>query len=534
MTTGSPTGSPPGAARLAALGALLVAEFGAVAVRHWWVELLGDFRDVSALAITLAVALAVFAGDRLKRAAERVAAGARPRFPWSLLALQLAAYGAFVAFTRHLVGRDYHLGEAGAAWTAVWVACGLGVLALWGLVVLPARGWRELMWRGRADIALALAVVVLAWGASRGTQRLWASLADDTLRAVELVLRVGAAELVVDRPARVIGTPGFRVHISPACSGYEGFGLVTAVVGCYLVLCRRELRFPAALVLLPLALAASWVLNVLRIAALVGIGAAGWPVIAVNGFHTQAGWLAFNAVALGVILLGRKVPALARRPDPQRAEGAPLNEPNPAAPYLVPLMVVVGTAMATAAATEGVDRLYGLRVLTGGLALWAFRRAYAVLAPGVSLAALACGLAVYGVWIGCEALIPPPPAETGNPLDLPATERALWFALRVIGAVLLVPVVEELAFRGYLMRRLQGDELGTDTRVRWNWFAVLASSVLFGALHPGRWVAGTLAGVAFAWCYTRRGRLFDAVVAHAVANAALAAHVVATGQWDLW
>ena len=83
----------------------------------------------------------------------------------------------------------------------------------------------------------------------------------------------------------------------------------------------------------------------------------------------------------------------------------------------------------------------------------------------------------------------------------------------------LVPIAEELALRGYLLRRLQGAKLDTDMTGRWNWFAVLVSSVLFGLLHPGRWIAGTLAGVFFAWAFYRRGRLSDAILAHAVTNA---------------
>jgi membrane protease YdiL (CAAX protease family) len=57
--------------------------------------------------------------------------------------------------------------------------------------------------------------------------------------------------------------------------------------------------------------------------------------------------------------------------------------------------------------------------------------------------------------------------------------------------------------------------------------------VAFGALH-GRWLAGTLAGLCYALALYRRGRLGDAVLAHATTNALIAADVLATGTWSLW
>ncbi len=52
--------------------------------------------------------------------------------------------------------------------------------------------------------------------------------------------------------------------------------------------------------------------------------------------------------------------------------------------------------------------------------------------------------------------------------------------------------------------------------------------------HAGsRWIAGTLAGLLYGAVYLRRGRIGDAVVAHAITNGLLAASVLVTGQWNL-
>ena len=54
------------------------------------------------------------------------------------------------------------------------------------------------------------------------------------------------------------------------CSGYEGIGLIWAFLTAYLVLFRRRLRFPRALLLFPIGTLVMWLANGVRIAALVG------------------------------------------------------------------------------------------------------------------------------------------------------------------------------------------------------------------------------------------------------------------------
>jgi hypothetical protein len=100
--------------------------------------------------------------------------------------------------------------------------------------------------------------------------------------------------------------------------------------------------------------------------------------------------------------------------------------------------------------------------------------------------------------------------------------------VRLAGTCLLVPVVEELAFRGFLLRWLVSPEFERIPPRAWTWWAVLLSSLGFGALHS-HWILGTLAGLAFALARLRRGRLGDAILAHALANAGIAVAVLGSG-----
>jgi CAAX prenyl protease-like protein len=116
----------------------------------------------------------------------------------------------------------------------------------------------------------------------------------------------------------------------------------------------------------------------------------------------------------------------------------------------------------------------------------------------------------------------------------PEWSRAGWLALRVIGGVLTVPFVEELAFRAYLLRRLQSSDFEQVPLERFHPWAVAGSSLIFGALHGERWLAASLAGALYAWAATRRGAIIDAVFAHALTNALIAALVLFAGVWNLW
>ena len=209
------------------------------------------------------------------------------------------------------------------------------------------------------------------------------------------------------------------------------------------------------------------------------------------------------------------------------------------AAYVLPFLVLLTTSLVTGAMSrDGFDAFYGLRIVTTRPALWMVRGRLAAAGWRVSWVGVLAGIGAFVLWL---ALVGGPQgsgAEAHGNLGaalgaLEPVSRVLWVVSRFAGAVVIVPLVEELAFRGYLARRLTAADFEAVPLRAITWTAVLASSVLFGLLHRDV-VAGAVVGVLYALAARRRGQLGDAVLAHAVTNALLAATVLATGHWALW
>lgn len=498
----------------------------------WWVTLLDESPLLFQLIIAVTAATLLLGGASLWDEVRRLPAlSLSIRTNGLPLLGHCAALVGFSAVTALLLEGNDAL-SAKSAWTILWVVLGLSTGVLWALTVLPVHLWLLLMWRNRIVLLAGLGVGGAAWGAGLLLQRCWLPMAEATLYIVRGLLGLVYNDVVCRPAERLVGTSTFAVHIAPGCSGYEGVGLISVFVAAYVWLFRRELRFPQALLLWPAGVVILWLSNAVRIAALVAIGTAGWREVALGGFHSQAGWLAFNAVALGLAIVARRLRFFAAA-----GTGVPsglADEPHPATAYLMPFLVIVATTMVTAALTAGFDVLYPLRVLSAAAVLWGCRRAYAELRWSWSWQPFAIGAVVFLMWI----LLVPSRIGEASPLRdglarLSPAWTAIWLIFRIAGATITVPLAEELAFRGYLLRRLQSSGWHELPPGRFSWPSLLISSIVFGMLH-GCWLAGTLAGLAYAGAVSRRGQLLDAVLAHATTNALLAGYVLATGAWALW
>jgi hypothetical protein len=151
-----------------------------------------------------------------------------------------------------------------------------------------------------------------------------------------------------------------------------------------------------------------------------------------------------------------------------------------------------------------------------------------------ALLTLAVGVVVYLAWMRMDWPWAMQGRPTGyNPFQAGAGWGVILAGIRLFGATVVVPVMEELFWRSFLIRYLvtpafTAVRLGTYTPLSFG-----ATVVLFGLEHH-LWLAGMMAGVAYNLLLYNTHRLWPCIVAHALTNLLLGIHVLVTGAWHWW
>ncbi len=488
-----------------------------------------SFRQLVLVAIAAAIAFAVISWPNRHALAESWSAEIE-RASWRRpLAVNLALFGllmiATIAFSRHVATVDRAPWALYSAYLLLVAATGASL----ALLAAPLRAWRSLVVAYPGAIAVSVVAGAAAILAGSFFQAAWADLSGVTLRLTHAMLSLYEADVGVDYASRGLRVGNFSVIVDGSCSGYEGIGLVLVFLGLYLWVFRSSLRFPNALLLLPIGVGTIWLLNSVRIAVLVSIGAHTSPEIAIGGFHSQAGWIAFLIVTIGIMAT---VPRLAFF----SAHESALSERSPSdhlmAAFLAPFIGLMLANIVMSAMAPYDQWFYGLKVVAVGLCLWIFREAYRSLIARVDTLALASGVAVGILWI-----ITAPTGGEDNGIGAwiaaePVWLAAVWLMIRAIGSIVMVPIAEELAFRGLLHRWIISRNFERVDFAAFTWPAFVISSLLFGLMHQ-RWVAGALAGAVFALMMYRSGRLSDPIASHMAANAVIIAWAIAAQNWSL-
>lgn len=183
--------------------------------------------------------------------------------------------------------------------------------------------------------------------------------------------------------------------------------------------------------------------------------------------------------------------------------------------------------------------LYPVKIAAVAAVLLVYRHHYTELAWRTMqgrqiLAALLAGIVVLILWVSLSA----PWMQIGvspgfNPTDANGAVNWWLVGLRVAGAALVVPVMEELFWRSFLMRWLEHHNFLDVYPASVGLRAFAINVALFGIEH-NLWLAGMVAGVAYSLLYKRTGNLWSAILAHAATNGLLGVWVVMTASWTYW
>jgi exosortase E/protease (VPEID-CTERM system) len=372
--------------RTSALALLFLLQFEAleIALRSYydstniphsvWAPISGSARFLFSFLFVFLAAFLIIAGPRLRQHGARFVEASGPHYWMRGTAAQVLAYCGFVFLTFLLSTRSTELGHLTPVVLLVWGLLLLSTAVLALLALAPASYWRTLVQTEKGSLVIALIAGLATFLVTNVLIKSWPDMVDVTLRFSESLLHLLYSDVVSDPETSVLGTSRFKVEVSRACAGYEGIALIIAFLSLYLWLFRQDLRFPHVLLLYPLGIAAMWTFNSLRIALLVAIGTSYSPEIAIVGFHSNAGWIAFILVATGLIGIMHQAPFFTANPRTRiRASGS---SSRLASALLVPFIILLASTLITAAASSGFDWLYPFKVIATGIALWFFWTLY--------------------------------------------------------------------------------------------------------------------------------------------------------------
>ncbi len=228
-------------------------------------------------------------------------------------------------------------------------------------------------------------------------------------------------------------------------------------------------------------------------------------------------------------------------PSPLEAAASKLNRATLG--YVVPFGLYVGVMAAERSLGLPLVWSYAMRLIIVVASLALFSRPYLSFRPSVPAASIAIGLATFLIWIGPDLLfgyrhfwffdnpVMGSPVTSISP-DLKG--NVLFLFVRLLGTSLVVPVVEELFWRGWLMRWLIDKNFLAVPLGTYVSSAFWVTALLFAAEHGSYWEVGLAAGVIYNWWLARTRNLADCMLAHLVTNAALGIYVIRAGQWQYW
>jgi CAAX prenyl protease-like protein len=185
---------------------------------------------------------------------------------------------------------------------------------------------------------------------------------------------------------------------------------------------------------------------------------------------------------------------------------------------------------------------YGVRSVVVAALLAFYWSAYDELRPADSRAGVAdwvlavvVGVVIIVAWVALD-FSPLALGGGGGGYDPRTTAGAIDWRLALVragGSTLVVPVMEELFWRSFLMRWMERPAFQTVSPAALGFKAIAVSAVLFGVEHT-QWFAGILAGLGYAWLYIRTRNLWVPILAHAVSNGVLSWWVISRGAWGFW
>lgn len=210
-----------------------------------------------------------------------------------------------------------------------------------------------------------------------------------------------------------------------------------------------------------------------------------------------------------------------------------------------PLVSRLATGADSLLATAPQHFVYPLQTLVCGALLLFFWKRYE-LGPVLKMSlTLAVSFLIFVIWISPQTLFHFAERRTGFDPTVFQNQRPLFVAvlsLRFLRLVFVVPLLEEIFWRGFLLRDLIDRDFKKVPFGEFTLPSCALVTLLFGLAHWGSetwrpgfdFIPALCAGALFNFVAYRTRSLSSCVVAHAVTNLLLGIYIMQTRQWGFW
>lgn len=344
---------------------------------------------------------------------------------------------------------------------------------------------------------------------------------------IYLLLNIYSNEVIYNFNKLELGTTSFSIILKAGCSGIQGINLFILSSLMFYSLEKTNLTITKKkyLTFIAIGVIASVLLNILRISLLIMIGDLGYSEWALGSFHSHIG-ISISLVLI-VIFCGSINHFYSK--NQLFSTFSSFIYSNPVNPYILPFIILLSLSIFFKALTPSWDIWYPLKVIGMTFSLYIFKDYYKKLITiNFNIVPLLLGILIALIWF----LIPLPNDKS----DLKSTSftfTIIWVIFKIIGSCFLIPIIEELAFRGFFLRFLikvdfKNVQLGT-----FSLFSFILTSFIFGLLHQ-HFLAGIVSGALLNISLYYRKSIFDAIFSHMIANIIIALVVIIFGRWEYW
>jgi CAAX prenyl protease-like protein len=182
--------------------------------------------------------------------------------------------------------------------------------------------------------------------------------------------------------------------------------------------------------------------------------------------------------------------------------------------------------------------IFPLQTVICAILLWRFWSDYELRVPARVGIGIGVGLLVLVLWIAPQAFLGYAPRTDGFNPDVFAAQPGLYWGtviFRFLRLVVVVPLIEEIFWRGFLLRYLINEKFDEVPFGTFSWMSFAIVTLAFCFAHSSAdWPAAVLTGVLYNWVAYRTKNLTTCVIMHALTNALLGGWIMYTKQWGFW